>query len=152
MKLREYQYDVIYKPGRLNANADALSRNSVDIKLASISVTESTRFNESLLEDELYKVKQFDDEKTVRKNDTPQSLYKASSFKSDKIQKESDAFPTTCRPDVEDEVAPQTEPVLWTQGDRLLVSERAHPSERLEKALARLHHAPVIIIPSSKFT
>ena len=31
LRLREYDYDVIYKPGRINANADALSRNPVHI-------------------------------------------------------------------------------------------------------------------------
>ena len=29
IKLQEYDYEVVYKPGRVNANADALSRNTV---------------------------------------------------------------------------------------------------------------------------
>ncbi|KAH0563602.1 hypothetical protein KQX54_002858 [Cotesia glomerata] len=61
----------------------------------------------------------------------PKRLFKASKLKlkPEKIQKESDAFPTTCRPDVKDEVVPRTEPVLWAQGDRLLDPKRAYPSE-----------------------
>ncbi|KAH0548868.1 hypothetical protein KQX54_003523 [Cotesia glomerata] len=70
--------------------------------------------------------------------------------KARKIQKESDAFPTTCRPDVKDEVVPRTEPVLWAQGDRLLDPKRAYPSERSQRALAWMHNAPAIVIPSSK--
>lgn len=31
LKLSEYQYDIVYKPGKINANADALSRNPVEV-------------------------------------------------------------------------------------------------------------------------
>ncbi|KAH0551342.1 hypothetical protein KQX54_001868, partial [Cotesia glomerata] len=101
---------------------------------------------------ELSKFKQSNDLKTVEKNDLPKRLFKASKLKlkPEKIQKESDAFPTTCRPDVKDEVVPRTEPVLWAQGDRLLDPKRAYPSERSQRALAWMHNAPAIVIPSSK--
>ncbi|KAH0549799.1 hypothetical protein KQX54_014345 [Cotesia glomerata] len=72
------------------------------------------------------------------------------SSQNDLKTKESDAFPTTCRPDVKDEVVPRTEPVLWAQGDRLLDPKRAYPSERSQRALAWMHNAPAIVIPSSK--
>lgn len=29
LKLEEYQYEIVYKPGKLNANADGLSRNPI---------------------------------------------------------------------------------------------------------------------------
>ncbi|KAH0540392.1 hypothetical protein KQX54_016848 [Cotesia glomerata] len=63
----------------------------------------------------------------------PKRLFKASKLKlkPEKIQKESDAFPTTCRPDVKDEVVPRTEPVLWAQGDRLLDPKTSIPFRKL---------------------
>ena len=31
IKLSDYEFDIVYKPGKQNANADALSRNPIDI-------------------------------------------------------------------------------------------------------------------------
>ena len=31
IKLQEYEHEIIYKPGRINANADALSRNPIQL-------------------------------------------------------------------------------------------------------------------------
>lgn len=33
IRLNEYDYNIVYKPGKINANADALSRNPVDLNL-----------------------------------------------------------------------------------------------------------------------
>ncbi|KAL6256784.1 hypothetical protein P5V15_011725 [Pogonomyrmex californicus] len=44
LKLAEYEYDVIYKAGKTNVNADALSRNPVDFE-----ETECKVINKNLL-------------------------------------------------------------------------------------------------------
>lgn len=123
----------------------------MNIKLASILLTKSTKFNESLLGDELVKLRQSNDLKTVEKNDLPQILFKVSKLKlkPEKIRKESDASPTICRPDVKEEVVPRMELVLWAQGDRLLDSEWVYPSEKSRRALASMHKAPEVVIKSS---
>ncbi|KAH0551324.1 hypothetical protein KQX54_000485, partial [Cotesia glomerata] len=58
--------------------------------------------------------------------------------------------PTTCRPDVKDEVVPRTEPVLWAQGDRLLIQNEHTLQKGRKELLAWMHNAPAIVIPSSK--
>jgi len=38
LKLAEYNYDVVYKAGKTNINADALSRNQVDLEEANCNI------------------------------------------------------------------------------------------------------------------
>ncbi|XP_026830978.1 uncharacterized protein LOC113563519, partial [Ooceraea biroi] len=42
LKLAEYEYEVVYKAGRINANADALSRNPTTQKVLPLSVSENS--------------------------------------------------------------------------------------------------------------
>ena len=47
IKLREYEYDSAYKPGRVNSNVDALSRNPCDnggVCIDSLDVKENQKF------------------------------------------------------------------------------------------------------------
>lgn len=49
LKLLEYKYEVIYKAGKINANADALSRNPVNAQLCPITkIFEISGLDESL--------------------------------------------------------------------------------------------------------
>lgn len=41
LKLAEYDYDVMYKAGKLNVNANALSRNPIDLQVVDCKVTQT---------------------------------------------------------------------------------------------------------------
>jgi len=62
LKLAEYEYEVVYKAGRINANADALSRNPVSI--LPLRISEKSESTESLFPVNLSK------RRKVRKDDT----------------------------------------------------------------------------------
>lgn len=151
LKLRDYQYDVIYKPGRLNSNADALSRNPVDIKLINnVILTQSLKFNESLLKDEANKIElneKFNDKDKI----LPVKENEASMLKQSGILKESDVFPSTYRPVVIDENRPPTEAVLLAQGDEWMNIKGTYPTEKPEKVLDWVDKVPAIVLPSSKW-
>ena len=44
LKLSEYDYDVVYKAGKTNVNADALSRNPVNLEEVKCNVINPNRF------------------------------------------------------------------------------------------------------------
>jgi len=46
LKLAEYEYEVVYKAGKINVNADALSRNPIPV--LPLKVSEKTDSKESL--------------------------------------------------------------------------------------------------------
>jgi len=58
LKLSEYEYEIVYKAGKINANADALSRNPIPV--LPINTAEKSDSDESLFSAKKYSKKRGD--------------------------------------------------------------------------------------------
>ena len=74
-KLPEYDYEIIYKPGRMNPNADALSRNPVDIKQINVITRRQALMNKRKEAKEIAKENEelVENKSVARKTQSPRS-------------------------------------------------------------------------------